>query len=62
MSDLTGGPVTLEAGGWFDRFLRSTLGKTPDERAAELDADEGAAECHDEVVAQGQSEVVDDTW
>ena len=62
VSDLTGGPATLKAGSWFDTFLRSTLDKSPEERAAELEVDEGAAECHDEVVAQGQSEVVDDTW
>ena len=44
--------MTLDAGSWLDTFLRSTLGKSPEERAAALEADEDAAEVHDEVVAQ----------
>ena len=57
-SDLTGGPIALTPDSWFDKFIRSTLSKSPDERAAELEVDDGAAECHDEIVAQVRSSSV----
>ncbi len=57
-SDITGGPVKLDTGSWFEKFITSTVAKTPEERAEELEADDEAAECHDEVVAQVRCECV----
>jgi membrane protein YqaA with SNARE-associated domain len=36
-STYTGGPVALTSGSFFDRFVTSTMTKTPDERAEDLE-------------------------
>ena len=61
-STLTGGGIELGSGSWFDRFLRRTLTLDPDARATALETDVEVEAEHGEVVAQGQSAVVDDTW
>jgi ubiquitin carboxyl-terminal hydrolase L3 len=61
-STLRGGPLSLREGSFLDRFVRDTAGASADERAARLEADTDAEESHGDVVAQGQSAVVEDTW
>jgi ubiquitin carboxyl-terminal hydrolase L3 len=61
-STLCGGSVELREGSWLDRFLRRSLPLDADARAAALEADVEVEAAHSDVVQEGQSAVVDDTW
>ena len=61
-SMLCGGDIALPEGCWFDRFIRQTAPMSPAQRAVELEADTEAEAEHSDVVHQGQSDVVEDTW
>lgn len=65
-SDLTGGDLALTPGTYFEKFIRSTLGMSADDRGRALEADDSGADAslgdmHAEIAEQGQSEVCDDT-
>lgn len=62
LSTLTGGAVELAPDSFFGRFVASTLGKTPAERAEELERDDSIDEAHEAVAHEGQSAVIDDTY
>jgi ubiquitin carboxyl-terminal hydrolase L3 len=61
-STATGGPIPIPAEAWTMRFMNKNSAASPDERAAALEADDGAEEAHASVVSAGQSAVVDDTY
>lgn len=57
-----GGPVAIPADSWLAKFIGGSADATPDERAAQLGADDAIDAEQAVAVAEGQSDAVDNTW